>query len=153
MNEHILDYFSGKLYHKKKIQKWELPPQLQEQLAMDTHDYFFLTTSVEQEKHGKDHLHFSIFPTKYDIVYLLEVETSTILPQLLHETLSLIKEAGKDIITSTGFCTRKNLCYFGIFFSTEIKKPLDNLVEQIKQFENVRDAEVFQYSCEGCSPL
>jgi hypothetical protein len=154
MNEHhILDHFNGKLYNKDTIKRWDLPPQLEEQLALDTYEYFFLTSSAEQEKHGKEHLHFSVFPTKYDLVYLLEVETSTIIPQLLHDTLALIKEGGKDIITSTGFCTRENICYFGIFFSTETVDPLDSLIEQIKKLENVRDAAVFQYSCKGCRPV
>lgn len=153
MKEHILDHFNGKLYQKETIKKWELPPQLEEQLAFDRYDYYFLTTSTEQEKFGKDHLHFSIFPTKYNIVYLLEVETSTILPKLLHDTLTLIKKEGKDLITSTGFCTRENLCYFGIFFSTNNVEPLDALLDQVKKLENVYKAAVFQYSCEGCRPV
>ncbi|TFF92849.1 MAG: hypothetical protein EU543_04910 [Promethearchaeota archaeon] len=153
MDTHILDNFNGKLYHKETIKNWQLPQFLEEQLGIDKYEYFFLTTSIEQEKHGNDHIHLSIFPTKFNIVYLLEVETSTILPKLLHDTLNLIKQAGKDIITSTGFCSSENLCYFGIFFSSKNIEQFDNLLDQIKKLENVHDALVFQYTCEGCKQI
>ena len=153
MDTHILDNFNGKLYHKETIKNWQLPPFLEEQLGIDKYEYFFLTSSTEQKKHGNDHIHLSLFPTKFDIIYLLEVETSIILPNLLHDTLNLIKQAGKDIITSTGFCISENLCYFGIFFSSKEVEQFDNLLDQIKKLENVHDALVFQYTCEGCKKI
>ena len=149
----IKKYFQGKLYPKEAIEKWDLPIKVIEKLNIEKHDYYFLTVSPEQERHGhENHVHFCIYPTKSETVYLLEVETPIILPELLHRCLEIIKEKGNNIITSTGFCTRKELCYFGVFFS--ILDPndvdLDKILAEVKEIDKIKDAQYFKYTCEGC---
>ncbi|TXT67264.1 MAG: hypothetical protein BAJALOKI1v1_140032 [Promethearchaeota archaeon] len=148
----ILEYFQGKLYRKETIEKWNLPIKVQEKLNIEENKYYFLTISPEEERHGhENHIHLCLYPTKSEPVYLIEVETPVILPELLHKCLELIKENTKNIITTTGFCKSKELCYFGIFFS--ILDPnevnLDELIADIKKVEKVNDANIFKYTCEG----
>ncbi|MBD3194243.1 MAG: hypothetical protein GF317_04255 [Candidatus Lokiarchaeota archaeon] len=150
----IFHFFNGKLYDKKCIKQWNLPPKMEEQIGLTDYEYFFLTSSKEEQKHGElPHVHLSIFPTHYETVFLLEVETSTILPELLHNTLKILKESGNTILTSTGFCTHADLCHFGIFFSnTELKRP-NNIVDSVKNLDKVREVDLFEYNCEGCEQV
>ncbi|MBY8983403.1 MAG: hypothetical protein KGD57_10660 [Candidatus Lokiarchaeota archaeon] len=150
--DNIVDHFNGKLYSKEMIRKWKLPFKLEDELEINEFDYFFITSSKE-EPHSKKHIHISLFPTRYSIIYLLEVKTSTIIPELLHKSLKMIREKKNDIITSTGFCTHKNVCFFGIFFSSSNKDSLDNLKEGIKKFEKVDDVKFYKYTSEGPSIL
>ena len=152
----IIEYFQGKLYKKETIKNWNLPVKVREKLDIEENDYYFLTISPEEERHGhENHVHLTLYPTKFEPVYLLEVETPVILPELLHKCLELIKEKTKNIITSTGFCKSKELCYFGIFFS--ILDPndldLDELLDEVKKIEKINDANFFKYTCKGSSEI
>lgn len=149
--EKIASHFNGKLYDRDAVKKWDLPDGIEERLDLDSYDYYFLSTSVEkQQQHGEKHIHFSIYPTRFNTVYLLQVETPTILPELLHNTLEILKNNNFDIITSTGFCTRENICYFGIFYSVPEEIEPGNILSQVKNLDNVDEAIIFRYSCEGC---
>lgn len=147
--EEIIKNYNGKLYEKKAIEKWELPEGIKETIEKDDCDYFFLTTSRESQ-HGERHVHFTIYPTKYNAVNLLEVVVPEIIPLVLHETLKIIKEKGYDIITSTGFCTHENKCHFGVFFSVPSKCDSNDLILNIKKLDNIFSAKIFKYTCEGC---
>lgn len=149
--EKIASHFNGKLYDQKALKNWNLPDGIEKRLDFDNYEYFFLSTSVEkQQHHGEHHIHFSIYPTKYNTVFLLQVETPTILPELLHNTLEILKDHDFDIITSTGFCTRDNICFFGIFYSVPENIESEDILPQVKKLENVNEALIFRYSCEGC---
>jgi hypothetical protein len=153
--ENIVKFFQGKLYSKESIKNWELPHRVVDKLDIENHEYFFLTISPEKEAHGQNHVHLCIYPTKSEPVYLLEVETPTILPELLHNCLEIIKKSVKNIITSTGFCKSENVCYFGVFFSLPetMDKDLEELLSEVKQLDNIRDINYFKYTCEGCGKL
>lgn len=153
MMEDILSHYNGKLYTKEIIENWDLPQAVKEQIEMDNHEFFFLTSSKEKEHGDQVHVHLSIYPSKYSEVYLLEVKLPVILPEVLHKTLSLLRDKKNDIITSTGFCKHKDLCHYGIFFSTPnpIDKPF--LIAEIKKMENIAAATIYQYSCTGCSEV
>jgi len=70
----IADHFHGRLYKKDQIKKWDLPSSIQDDLGIKNFNYYFLTTSIEKDKHGHEHhIHFSLFPTKHEPVFLLEV--------------------------------------------------------------------------------
>ena len=133
--EEILDRYQGKLYSSDQIKKWDLPKGILNSIDFDNHDYFFLATSTEAKDHGEKHVHHTIYPSKYDIVYLLNVETSIIIPQLLHDCLDVINKEGLDLITSTGFCKQENLCYFGVFFSVARDLNADDFLGKVKKIE------------------
>ncbi|TFG00958.1 MAG: hypothetical protein EU541_00715 [Promethearchaeota archaeon] len=145
----ILDHFQGRLYEKEQIKRWNLPKSLQEDLGIKKFNYYFLTTSIEKEKHGhENHIHFCLFPTENDPVFLLEVETPKILPELLHKCLQIIKKKVNNILTSTGFCKTNELCYFGIFFSLldSTEDQLNELNHLIGKIEPVRDVNIYKYT-------
>lgn len=149
MEINILDHYNAKLYNKEAIDGWDLPEKTKESLVFNEFNYFFLT-SAKEDDHGEHHVHFSIYPCKFDKVFLLEVQTAQIVPQLLHDVLSLLKNKEFDIITSTGFCTHKNLCHFGVFFSA--RKEIDeSLITEIKKLEKVNTAMTYSFTCEGCA--
>ncbi len=143
----LLTHFNVKLYDKNSIEKWELPKGIKEQIGIDEHDFFLLTNSKEG-KHGKKHVHFSVYPIKHKNVNLLEVEVPSILPKILHHTLECIKKKGYDIITSTGFCTHENICHFGVFFSNSIEGEKEDLILMVKSMENIDSVNIFTFSCE-----
>ncbi len=152
----IIKFFQGKLYDKDAILKWKLPEKVAEKLNVKDYPYYFLTISPEEERHGhENHVHLSLYPTKSEPVYLLEVETPVILPELLHKCLEIIKNKVNNIITSTGFCKSKDLCFFGIFFSITDSNTinLNDLLGEVKKIEKVRDANFFKYTCEGCGEI
>ena len=148
-NTNIAEHFHGRLYKKEQIQNWNLPAHIQNDLGVDDFKYFFLTTSIEKEKHGHEHhIHFCLFPTKFKPVFLLEVETPKILPKLLHDCLQIVKEKVNNILTSTGFCKTEDLCYFGIFFSLHesSKTQLNELRMAVEKIDQVRDVNIFKYT-------
>jgi len=151
----IIEFFQGKLYDKNALLKWNLPQKIAEKLNIKDYPYYFLTLSPEEERQGhENHIHLSLYPTKSEPVYLLEVETTVILPELLHKCLEIIKNKENNIITSTGFCKSKGNCFFGVFFSiADSNSDLDNLLAEVKKIEKVRDANFFKYTCEGCGEL
>jgi len=146
----ILDHYQGKLYDKEGIEHWDLPDSIKNQIEYDDYDYFFLASS-KAEKHGQRHLHLSIYPIKFNIVYLLEIETPIINPRLMRSTLEHLRKKEFDIITSTGFCTHKELCHFGIYLSVPSQINTEDLISEIKKIEKVSNATIYTYSCEGCS--
>ena len=147
--EDFVNHYSGKLYKKETIEKWELPQGVREQIGLDEFDFFFLKSTKEKE-HGLKHGHFSIYPSKYETVHLLEVKTPSILPQLLHDTLKVLKQNGCDVITSTGFCTHKDLCHFGVFYSWACDQDVEKIISEVKKIESVQDVKIFSFTCEGC---
>lgn len=145
----IVDHFHGRLYKKEQIENWDLPARIQNDLGIEDFKYYFLTTSIEKEKHGHEHhIHFCLFPTKFETVFLLEVETPKIVPKLLHECLQIVKKEVKNILTSTGFCKTEDLCYFGIFFSLpeSNKRQLNELRVAVEEINQVRDVNIFKYT-------
>ena len=82
--EEILAHYNGKLYSRKEIETWDLPRGLKEDLEMDKYEFFFITSSKEKEHGIQKHVHLSLYPTKFNIVHLLEVQLPVILPQVLH---------------------------------------------------------------------
>jgi hypothetical protein len=147
--DEITRYYNGKLYDKSSINQWDLPPGIIDQLDFESNSHFFIISSKEQEKHSQDHIHLSIYPTKFSVIYLLQIETPTIIPQLLIDTLQIIKNKGFKIITSTGFCKTENKCYYGIFFgSGSLNK--EDLLQEFNDMENIENVSVFKFTCEGC---
>ena len=146
--EELLNKYNGKLYDRKAIEKWNLPEGIKEGMEINENDYFFITTSKE-DQHGQKHVHLTIYPTKHEVVNLLEVEVPEIIPQVLSHTLELLKENGCDIITSTGFCISENYCHFGVFFSVASQLDNDNLILSVKKLKDIRNVRIFKYTCEG----
>lgn len=147
--EDILSHYNGKLYRKEKIEQWDLPPSIKDQIQLDEFDFFFLATS-KKENHGQPHVHFTIYPSEYNLVFLLEVETGQILPQLLHKVLEVLKRDKLEIITSTGYCSHENLCHFGVFCSTPNKIDKKELLERIGKLEKVKNTNLYKFTCQGC---
>jgi len=150
MDVNILDHYIAKLYDKESVSNWELPKKTQELLGLNEFNYFFVT-SAKEDGHGEQHVHLSIYPCKFDKVFLLEVQTVQIVPQLLHDVLTLLKGKEFDIITSTGFCTHKDLCHFGVFFSVEKEIESQALIEEVKKLEKVKTAIAYSFTCEGAA--
>lgn len=148
--EELLNKYCGKLYDRDSIEKWDLPEGIKERMEFNENDFFFVTTSKESQ-HGQKHVHITIYPTKHEIVNLLEVEVPEIVPQVLSRTLEILKENGCDIIDSTGFCSSDKLCHFGVFFSIANQPDNDNLISNVKKLKNVQNVRIFNYTCEGCS--
>ncbi|MGV9171422.1 MAG: hypothetical protein ACOC4M_04430 [Promethearchaeia archaeon] len=148
MKENTLSHYSGKLYHKDSLEKWELPQNIKDQMQLDKFDYFFLASSKEEE-HGQHHIHLTFYPSEFEKVYLLEVETGQILPQLLHKVLEVLKRDNCDIVTSTGYCTHVDLCHFGVFFSTPEKIKKEQLLREINSLEKIRDTGLYRFTCQG----
>ncbi|MEJ2251560.1 MAG: hypothetical protein P8Y97_18130, partial [Candidatus Lokiarchaeota archaeon] len=137
------------LYHKSSIEGWDLPEGIIDQLNLENNDYYFVISSKEQEKQGQNHIHLSIYPTKFDTIHLLQVETPRIIPKLLIDTLKIIRDKGFEIVTSTGFCKTVNKCYYGIFFGSG-KVNKEELLQKFSNLENVKKALLFKFTCEGC---
>jgi hypothetical protein len=55
-----------------------------------------------------------------------------------------------EILTSTGTCKEKNECYFGVFFSKPHDINTEDLITDVKKIKEVKDAKVFNFSCDGC---
>lgn len=148
--EKFLELFHCKLFDKKTILNWELPEQVRKQLGINDYEYFFLTTSKEDSHKGHKHVHLSIFPTNYDIINLLEVETPSIDPNILQKILKSVVKHNFEILTSTGTCREDKKCFFGIFFSKDEKASTEDLILDIKKIKNVQNVRIFNYTCDGC---
>jgi hypothetical protein len=145
----IAKYYNGKLYDKKDLENWKLPEGILNQLNFKNNDHFFIISSKEEQKHGQDHVHLSIYPTKFKMVYLLQIETPTIIPQILIDTLKIIRSKGFEIVTSTGFCKTENKCYYGVFFgSGNVNK--ESLLQEFNELESIEKANLFKFTCKGC---
>lgn len=147
--EQLLSQYNGRLYSKKELEKWDLSNVIKKQISWEEFDYFFLTASKEEE-HGQKHVHLTIYPSKFPIINLLEVEVPKILPKILHRTLEILKENNSNILTSTGFCTNSNMCHFGVFFSTPDKAISKPILVKMKDLKEVKSIKVFSYTCDGC---
>ncbi|MHA1805135.1 MAG: hypothetical protein ACTSU4_11515 [Promethearchaeota archaeon] len=154
MEGKILHGFYSKLYDREAFSKWDLPEGIKEQLEFDAHEYFFISTSREHDKgkgHGQTHLHINIYPVDKDTVYLLEVQTKKVEPELLYEVLSLLKKENYTILTSSGFCTEKDICFFGVWFSSEqVDINVNKLLGSMQEFKKVEEVNMAKFSCEGC---
>jgi hypothetical protein len=147
--EKFKELFHCKLYDKEKIMNWGLPEEVRNQLGISKFDYFFLTSTKEDPHEGARHVHLSIFPTSYEIIKLLEVETPVINPEILQKILELVVKHKFEILTSTGTCNEKNKCFFGIFFSKPQSINIDDLISDVKKIQDVHNAKVFNFSCDG----
>jgi hypothetical protein len=147
--EKLHDIFQCKLYNKKNILNWELPPNVQKQLGINKYEYFFLAVSKEKKHKGHEHIHFSIFPSRYNNIQLLEVEVPFILPDTLFEILKILKKYNFDILTTSGYCNKKNRCYFGIFFTKSPESELESPINEIRKIENIYFVKSSKYTCEG----
>jgi len=147
----FFEIFHCKLYDKETILNWELPEKIKEQLGIDEYDYIFLATSKEDPHEGHKHIHFSIFPTKYEVINLLEVQIPIIDPKILNKILKSITNYSFDIITSTGYCKDQNNCFFGIFFSKPFESNTQDLISEVKKIKKINNVKIFNYTCDGCS--
>jgi hypothetical protein len=146
----IMNEFTGKLYEKAEIEKWDLPEKIKEQIGLKDNSYFFLT-SCREEKHGMRHVHFSIYPTKYEMVYFILVKLPEINPKILSNVLTYLKKSNYDIFNSTGFCIQENTCFFGIYFSFSEDLKKGEIIRDMSEFENVQEVKIFKFSCIGCA--
>ncbi len=146
----IMDEFIGKLYDKAEIENWNLPERMNEQIQLKENKFFFLTT-FREETHGMRHVHFSIYPTKYEMVYFILVTLPEIKPQILSNVITYLKKLNYDIFNSTGFCSQENNCFFGVYISFYENLDKVRLIQDIGQFENVQEVKIFKYTCIGCT--
>lgn len=146
----FLELFHSKLYDKEMLLKWELPEKVQERLGIDKYEFFFLTTAKEDSHEGHKHVHLSIFPTNYEIINLLEVETPIMSPKILQKILKSVSKHKFEILTTTGTSKEKNKYSFGIFFSKPPNTTTDDLITDLKKIKDVREVKIFNYTCEGC---
>jgi len=146
----IMNEFIGKLYDKVEIEKWDLPEKTKEQIGLKDNNYFFLT-SCREEKHGMKHVHFSIYPTKYEMVYFILVKLPEINPKILSNVLTYLKTSNYDIFNSTGFCSQENTCFFGIYFSFSEDLNKEKIIKDVSDFENVQEVKIFKFTCIGCA--
>ena len=143
------DIFDCKLYNKKDILKWELPKKIIQKLGIDEYYYFFLATPREESHEGHKHIHLSIFPTKYSSINVLEVAISTLNPKILEKILKTVVKHKFDIITSTGTCKAKNICYFGIFFSKPPESSIKDLQLEVSKIKEIKNVKISNYTCDG----
>jgi len=146
----IVSNFYAKLYRKDDLKTWNLPPNMEEQLDLETYEYFFLVSNIEKSSEDK-HVHFSIYPINENTVHLFQIHAQKIVPQLLTRALIIIKEAGFNIISSTGICTDATNCYFGVFTSIDCEFELEQVILELGYLEQVQDVKVFDFSSKGCS--
>ena len=146
----LMDEFIGKLYDKAEIEKWDLPEKTKEQIGLKDNNFFFLT-SCREEKHGMKHVHFSIYPTKFEKVYFILVKLPEINPKILSNVLTYLKNSNYDIFNSTGFCSQENTCFFGIYFSFSEDLDKAKIIEDMSDFENVQEVTLFKFTCIGCA--
>jgi hypothetical protein len=147
--EKFAEKFHCKLFNKETILNWGLPEEVRQQLGISEFEYFFLTSAKEDSHKGHKHVHLSIFPTNFETVKLLEVETSRIDPKILHKVLETVVDHKFEILTSTGTCKKKNECYFGVFFSIPQNFTTEGLIEEIRKIKEVKAAKVYNFSCDG----
>lgn len=148
--EKFLELFHSKLYDKDTLLNWELPEKVKEQLGIDKYEFFFLTSAKENSHEGHKHVHLSIFPTNYEIINLLEVETPIMSPKILQKILKSVVQHKFEILTTTGTCKEKNKCFFGIFFSKPQNSTTADLILDLKKIKDVREVKIFNYTCDGC---
>jgi hypothetical protein len=148
----IVSNFYAKLYPKEDLKLWELPANMKDQLELDKYDYFFLVSTIEKSSED-NHVHFSIYPIQENTVHLFQIQAQKIVPQLLTKALTIIKDAGFNIISSTGFCTNSSNCYFGIFTSIDCEFQLDEIISKLNELKKATSVRVFDFSCEGCCEL
>ena len=143
------DIFNCKLYNKEDILKWELPEKIKQKLGIDKYNYFFLAIPKEESHEGHKHIHLSVFPTEYSTINVLEAEISTLNPKILEKILKTVGKHKFDIITSTGTCKAKNICYFGIFFSKPAEANTEDLQSDVNKINEVKNVKISNYTCDG----
>jgi len=148
MEESIVN-FHGKLYDKESIKNWNLPQSIEEKIGLNKFEFFFIATPRE-EKHGERHIHLSIYPTNYNTVFLVEILTPEVNPALVQKVLSNLKEEDFEILTSTGYCKKEELCHFGIFTAISCEFNIEELKSKLRNIEQVQDVFILKYTCEGC---
>lgn len=148
----IVSNFYAKLYRKEDLKLWELPGNMKDQLKLDSYKYFFLVSTIEKSSED-NHVHFSIYPIQENKVHLFQIQAQKIVPQLLTKALQVIKDAGFNIISSTGFCTDSSNCYFGIFASIDCEFQLDEIISKLNDLKKTTSVKAFDFSCEGCCEI
>jgi acetolactate synthase regulatory subunit len=147
--DEFVEIFHCKLYSKEEILEWGLPEKVKQKLGLDENNYFFLATPREESHEGHKHVHLSIFPTKHEVVHILEVEIPSLNPKTLEKILKTVVKYKFDIITTTGTCKKKNECYFGIFFSKPIDASTEVLQSEISKIKDIKDVKISHYTCNG----
>jgi hypothetical protein len=147
--DEFTNFFNCKLYTKEDLLNWDLPEKIQDKLGLHEHDFFFLANSKENSHEGHKHIHLSIYPTKFDVINILEVEIPNINPNVLEKILKIVIKNKFDVITSTGTCKAKNKCYLGIFFSKPIEAATEELISEIGKIKEVKRVKISIYNCNG----
>lgn len=148
----IVSNFYAKLYRKEDLTSWDLPGNMKDQLKLDEYEYFFLVSTIEKSSED-NHVHFSIYPLQENTVHLFQIQAKKIVPQLLTKSLTIIKDAGFNIISSTGFCMDSSDCYFGIFTSIDCEFQLDEIISKLYELKKATSVKAFDFSCDGCCEL
>lgn len=147
--DEFIDFFHCKLYNKEDIAKWNLPKPILMKLGLEEYEYFFLATPREKSHEGHEHIHLSIYPIKYDLINILEVEIANLNPKILDKILQLVINHKFDIITSTGTCKTKNKCFFGVFFSKPKDLNVEGLMSEVGKIKEVNNLKISGYTCNG----
>lgn len=142
-------YFHCKLYDKESIEKWNLPDIITDKFDFDENNYFFLVIPQEYHHEGHQHIHFTIYPTKYEKLHLMEVKLGTPEPELLNNILEILTKENYDIITSTMSAKTKTEYVFAIFFTIPDNEKLSNVMSKIKELKNVKKVIPSNFTCEG----
>lgn len=147
--ESILKKHSAKLYQKDQLLKWDLPEPAKAQIQNENAPYYFLSCTKNEEG-AVSKYNLTLFPSQTPSVFGLEVRMRKIQPEVLHATLTMLREKGGQILVSTGICVQETLCLFGIYFSItqEIKKL--EIEQSIKKLTNVLGIDMFHYTVSGC---
>lgn len=146
--EDITTVNAGKLYRKQQIALWELPDDCLEQIKFAEYPNFFV--SCQRTSEDAENTKLSIYPTKHENVYYLVAELEHIIPEVLHEILTLLKENGYDLLSSTGACQKENECFFGVYIAHERTIDMDELKHKVKQIDGVISAKTYRYTFDGC---
>ena len=142
-------FFYCKLYDKETIEKWDLPKKVTEKINFEENNYFLLAIPQEEHHEGHSHVHFTIYPTKYEKLNVIEVEIVKIKPKLFNMILELFTKSGYDIIMSTMSVKNNNKYIFAVFFTMPNNENLNALISNIKKLKNVEDVLLSSFTCEG----
>jgi hypothetical protein len=148
----IIGNFSGALYEKETLLQWGIPDACKEFIRSNSAPYFFLNCSKAEDQ-GIARMNLNVFPSPTASVFALEVKLKKIMPEILHKTLTMLRDKGCKILTSTGICTQADLCLFGVFFSSPCEFKKEEFHAALNAIAEVLGVELVQFSINGCISL